>query len=322
MPTSNLTSTAGSYWNLPNYIGELFVVGENKTPLLNAIGAKVTLGGSMGRMVRDFQFVLSNYMELEAGAQPAITETDSLTAPNPTTFVPNQSINVVQIFQRSISMSYAKLSGQDNLSGLTIHGEPKTIGDHYAEQVRMTLAQIAKDYEYSIINGLYNLPTAHDEAWKMRGLVQAITAGDMKKNASSAPLEKAFLNDVLRLMAPVSPLKDMVMICNAWQRQKISEIWAYAPEDRTYGGVSIQKILTDFCEIGVMYVPQMPTDKILILDMDFIKPVYLPVPKKGIVFKEELAKIGASDKEQIYAQLGIDYFHANNHGIIYGLTTS
>lgn len=314
-----LTEQTG-YWNMPNYVGELFIVGDKKTPLLNAIGATIKANtGGLGRTVSDFEFVLSNSAALENGSQPAITETDSQTAPASDTYVPAQIKSCVQIFQRTVNMTYAKMSGRDKLSGLSIHGEPLAINDHYAFQVEMTLAQIAKDYEYSIINGTYNLATAANEAWKMRGLIQAVTAGSMVENAAGAALSKTMIDTLLAAMAPTAPLKNMVMLCNAFQRQAISRLYAYAPDSRNVGGVAIEQVLTDFCTLGVMYVPQMPTTAILFVDMDYLKPVALPVPGKGVLFKEPLAKVGAAEKEQIYGQLGIDYYSPNFHGIIHTL---
>ena len=45
-------------------------------------------------------------------------------------------------------------------------------------------------------------------------------------------------------------------------------------------------------------------------------------PGKGVLFYEELSKTGASEKGQIYGQLGLDYGPEEFHGKITGLATS
>jgi hypothetical protein len=65
-----------------------------------------------------------------------------------------------------------------------------------------------------------------------------------------------------------------------------------------------------------MYEPQMAAGTLLIADMAYINPVFLPVPGKGTVFYEELAKVGAGTKGQLYCQAGIGYTAEEYHGTI------
>ena len=43
------------------------------------------------------------------------------------------------------------------------------------------------------------------------------------------------------------------------------------------------------------------------------------VPGKGVLFEEELAKTGSSDKTQIYGEIGLKYGNALAHGVLRGL---
>ena len=66
----------------------------------------------------------------------------------------------------------------------------------------------------------------------------------------------------------------------------------------------------------------MPADSILIADVAHIAPVFQAVPNKGILFEEELAKTDASDKIQIYGQIGLAHGPSFLHGSITGLATA
>ena len=63
----------------------------------------------------------------------------------------------------------------------------------------------------------------------------------------------------------------------------------------------------------------MPNDAVLIADVAYMAPVFQEVPEKGILFTEPLAKIGASDREQVFAQIGLDHGPSFMHGSITNL---
>jgi hypothetical protein len=113
-----------------------------------------------------------------------------------------------------------------------------------------------------------------------------------------------------------------VVFCNAFQKQKISDIYGYAPQDRNIGGYNIKQVETDFAVLGIVWAPNVPTDDLLVADLAFCAPVFLPVPEKGVLFYEELSRTGASEKGQIYGQIGIDYGPEEYHGTITSLATS
>ena len=69
-------SGQGTIWNLPNYWGELFTADVRNTPFLSMIG-----GMTGGMQASNFEFPCSSEYDFPAAAQPAITETASLTAP-------------------------------------------------------------------------------------------------------------------------------------------------------------------------------------------------------------------------------------------------
>jgi len=316
------TNAAATVWNCPNYVGELFMVGSNqKTPFLNMIGG---LSGGKVRMVGDWEFAIASPWDLEAAAQPAITETASLTAPTAWTYVRGQDKNTCQIFQRQVSISYAKASvtGQvtaDTTTYFVDKGDQQAVASELDFQIAATLKQIGRDAEYTFLNGTFQQATSAGVAAKTRGILTAITTAAVA--AAGADLSKDLINTLLRAMAAAgAEFENAVIHVNALQKQRLSNIYGYAPADRNVGGVNIKQIETDFAVLGVVYNPQVPAGSLGIFEMSVCKPVFLPVPKKGLLFYEELAKTGASEKGQVYGQLGIDYGPEEYHGKITGLS--
>lgn len=316
-------NAAATVWNCPNYTGSLYLIGANQTPFLNMIGG---LQGGTIRTVGDFQYPLAQPWALEAASQPAITETASLTAPTPWTYVRAQDVNTCQIWQRQVSVSYAKQSvtGQitaDATTGLVDGRDAQPVQNELDFQISAHMRQIAIDADYTFLNGAYQQATSAAVAAKTRGIIAACSTNTVAGGAGQ--LTKAMLDQLLRTMATNgAEFANPVVFCNAYQKQKISDIYGYAPMDRNIGGVNIKQIETDFAMLGIVWAPNVPAATILIGDLAFCSPVFLPVPDKGVLFYEELSKTGASEKGQIYGQMGIDYGPEEYHGKITGLATA
>jgi hypothetical protein len=319
MPNVNLAATT---WNCPNYTGELFLIGANQTPFLNMIGG---LQGGNIRTVADFQFPLAQPWALEAAAQPAVTEQASLTAPTPWTYVRDQDVNTVQIFHRSVTVSYAKQSvvGQVLVdpAGHVDITNPQPVQNERDFQISAHMRQIAVNVDYTFLNGAYQKATNATTAAKSRGIIPACATNTLA--ASGAALSKPLIDTILRTMASNgSEFVNPVIFVNAFQKQKISDIYGYAPQDRNVGGYNINQIETDFAILGIVWSPNVPAATLLIADLSVCSPVFLPVPEKGVLFYEELSKTGAAEKGQIYGQVGLDYGPEEYHGTITGLATS
>jgi hypothetical protein len=63
----------------------------------------------------------------------------------------------------------------------------------------------------------------------------------------------------------------------------------------------------------------MPQDSLAAVSLEQLNPVYLEIPGKGHFFAEPLAKTGASDKVQLYGEVGLAYGLEKAHGLITGL---
>ena len=309
----------GTSFNLPNYAGELFTASPKKTPFLTMAG-----GLTGGKTSDSFEFTCGQEYALPTAEQPAMSETASLTAPTPSHVGRTQKTNNCQIFHESIDLSYAKLSQKGKLSGLNVAGQSANPANEEDFQVQQKLAKIANDVEFSFINGSYQQAVDADTAAKTRGMIELCADVTNIKGAGAA-LSKALLDALyLELVSNGALWDNMVMFVGAQKKQAITNIYAnqfnaQMMRSEKIGGMNIQQIETDFGIIGICFDQFVPNDTLLVADMAHVAPVFCPVPEKGVLFKEDLAKTGADNKKQIYGQIGLDHGLAFMHGTITGL---
>lgn len=307
----------GTYFNNPNILGMLFLIGQNMTPFLNQIG-----GLGRVKVARSWEFAISSEYALESAAQPAITEDASKTAPTATTYVPAQIKNVCQIFHKTIDLTYANQSDTTTLTGLALAGQTPAVSNKMSFQEAAAMRQLSVDLEFTFLNGSYNLALASNQANKTRGIISAITTNTVA--AGGAALTKDMIDEAMRALANSgAPMGNLALHANAWQCDKLSDLYGYAPMDRNVGGVRIETILTSFGKLSVVYSPKMPTTTLGIFDVNAVSPVVLPTVNKsgdaGYIVIEPLAKTGAADQEQLYAQMGLDHGPESFHATITGL---
>lgn len=312
-------SGLGTSWNLPNYAGELFTADATQTPFLSMIG-----GLTGGKQTENYEFPTSVLYDFPEPSQPAISEQASVTAPAASEIARSQEKNVVQIFQETVELTYVKESNRGRMSGLNTAGQQANPQDEWAWQIQQKLIKIARDIEYTFLQGQYQLSTAANEANKTRGMLELITANAIT-NASPTALTKTMIDALMKEMADNGAyFSNMVIFCNSGLKQQLTGIYGNVhgfrlPDTRNVGGLNIQEIETDFAKVGIVWDRFMPQDQLLIADMAYIAPVFQPVPGKGNFFEEALAKTGASDKSQIYGQIGLAHGPEFLHGKITGL---
>ena len=297
-----------------NFIGQLFLIGANQTPFLNMIG-----GLNTGKTSRSFLHAIAQPYSLATASQPSISEADSVTSNVPTTIVRDQDTNTVQIFQKTVEVSHAKQSTVGEIGGISIIGD-QPVQDEFAFQQQAQLRQISIDLEFSMLQGTFQAGVNIATPAKMRGLQNAIITNTVA--AAGATLTKALVDSLLAQMAATgSPFENVVLFVNAFNKQKLTDAYAFAPEDRNVGGVNIKTIETDFGIVGVSFAPQMPTDELYAVEMTVCSPMFVPFAGQLMTF-EMLAQVAASKKGQWYAQIGLDYGPEEYHGSITGLATS
>lgn len=390
-------SGLGTTYNLPNYTGELYQLSPTDTPLLSAIG-----GLTGGGQVSDTEFEWQMKDLRDAGQNVALEGAD---APTSQERVRAKADNILQIHQESFGVSYTKLGAVGRFSGLATGGATNPVKDELQEQIEDGIMQVARDVDYSFINGQYHKPSDNTTKRKTRGLVQAIATNVVNKGATAVTgatltiatdkvgttahglnngdrvkitaiatttglieggcyfvvnkatndfevslteggakinlaggdgtctyvklsaltedilldsMQGAFENGGLQLGAT------RTILTGARQRRKITSVFAEAHAKATpivgdVGGVSVQKIDTDFGMLNIMVDRFVENDTILVLSMEQLMPVYLEHPDKGHFFVEPLAKTGAQEKVQLYGEIGLKYGNEAAHAKIVGL---
>ena len=320
-------SGQGTLWNLPNFAGQLFTPSHIKTPFLDMITQTGT--------VNQPEFAMSSNYDQEAASQPAITETASLTAATATGFVRTNEKNVAQIFQEQISVSYAKLSAKDRIKRVEVsttgfaydEAGANPVQDELAFQTQANINQIKMDLEYSALNGTYQLGTGAGVAFKMRGIITGSTTNTVA--AGSVDITRTIMDSLFKEMADNGAFSRegvFTIFCDSWNKQQLTNAYDFVPMDRVLGGSNIQRIMTDFGDMNIIYVPRVPATTILVANMSEISLVFQPVANKptgdDLLILEMLAKTGASENWQLFGQMGIDYGSSVFHGTVTGTTSS
>lgn len=315
-------SGLGTTWNLPNYAGELFTSDTSQTPFLTMAG-----GLTGGKQTDNFEFPTGVLFDLPDASQPNISEEASATAPAASHIDRKQESNVVQIHQEKISLTYAKMSNSGRMSGLNTAGQQANPPSEEDWQVQQRLKKIARDVEFSFLQGTYNKAESGSTANKTRGMIELAKTSSHVEGGSKL-LTVDMLKELFLEMANNGAYFDnMVLFCGAFQKQLITSLYEKqlgynTPASRNVGGMNVTELETDFCKMGIVWDRFMPDDSILIADMAHVAPVFQEVPGKSVLFKEPLAKVGASEEIQIYGQIGLDHGPAFLHGVITGLATT
>ena len=314
-----MADTFATSFGVLNYSGMLFNKGNTRTPLSSIIGGRA-------KTTNHVEFVTGQEFTSGGGAQPAISETASLTAPDATVVTREQKTNVTQIFQESVGISYAKQSNMGTLSGINIANQQANPMNELDFQVAAKMMKINADIEYTFINGVYSKATDDSKVNKTRGLVPAITTNT--KAMASKPLGLWDIADMVKkIYGQNAPTTGLCLWCDATTMFQINADavqngLSVVPASREINGIALSSVVTP---IGVVYLylgEYLPGGTALLLNLDVLAPVFQPVPGKGNFFLEELAKTGAGQKYQLFGQIGLDHGPEWYHGKFTGISTS
>jgi len=312
------TSTA-----LVEYAGPLFFIGAQyqQTPLLTMTG-----GLTGGRVVGTDTYPMGNFLTLDAAsATYTVTEDAASTAPASDIYAASQVYNYIELHQRAFEITYKSASMSGVISGEAVINMGTTNTKDPQTQRMAHLAQLAIDLEYSMLLGAGTDPSSSATNGKTTGIVTAVDAdGSTEVDASSAALSKDLMESLeAAVLAATGAMLKPVILCGAYIKQRLNDLYGFSPESYTIGGVRLDTVnLPTLGPCGVAYDPVITSSVLLLADVAKIAPVFMPVPGKPAVFFEPLSKTGAGDKEQLYCQFGVDYGNADWHGIIKGLATS
>lgn len=309
----------GTTYNLPNYVGELFSATPEDTPLLSAIGG---LTGGVEVFAPFFEWQGYDLREAKEDRQ----RVEGADAPEGEARTRYAARNVVEIHQEAIALSYTRKASTGMRTVPTGAARVSVGGtsipaDELAFQVEAQLKQIARDVEKSFIVGTYADPADNSTPRKTRGLLEAIATNVATTTHTAANLTA---DDILDLMQKVwenggiQEGETRTLIVGAKLKRALSRIFvkdaSYQETMRNVGGVNLQTIETDFGRCNIMLNRYMPAETLVVGSLEELAPAFLNVPGKGHFFVEELAKTGASDRVQIYGEIGLQYGNERKHG--------
>lgn len=311
----------GTTYNLPNYHGELYQITPTETPLLAAIGG---LNGS-GRtpsvefewQTEDRRTSTANNVALEGAAAPSGSERAR-----------SNVSNVVEIHQSAVEVSYTKQAARGLMNGANIGIMDNPVLDELGHQVMIELQSMAVDIELSFLSGVYQKPSDNATARKTRGVLTAITTNVNANGGTARALTKAIVDSTLQTAFTNGarlPQDRTVFMVGPAQKVALSNCYATATLSqptfsRTIAGMAFDTIVTDFGTFGVMLNRWMPTGQVAIIDLSVLQPVWLEIPNKGLLFAEPLPVAGASNKWQLYGEVGLEYGPETYHALIKDLS--
>lgn len=308
----------GTTFNLPNFVGDLFNITPTDTPLLSRIGG-LTGGESTNAKLFDWGFY-----DLRAPGDR--TRVEGANAPSAEERVRETGYNVVEIHQEAVEISYTKqaASGQYGVTTDQRINGAGNVADELEWQVDAALVQMALDIEWSFINQTYANPATNASPRKTRGLLAAITTNVTA--GGGAALTEAMVLNTMQSAWESGGLQEgetRTLIVNAQEKRSLTKLFVtnkgYAETTRNVGGVNLSVIETDFGAVNIMLNRHLPAGNLVIASLEDLAPVFLLIPGKGFLFVEELAKVGAAERRQMYGEVGLRYGNERKHAKITGV---
>ena len=302
-----------------NYSGALFNKGNTRTPLSSMIGGRA-------KITNHVEFVTGQEYATVGGAQPSISESASLTAPESSVITRAQKTNVTQIFMEAVGISYAKQSNMGTLAGVNVANQAANPQSELDFQVAAKIQKIQRDIEYTFVNGVYNKATSDSTVNKTRGLVNAITTNTMDMSGEAFDVW-AIADMMKKVYESNAPTDNLVLWLDAasmiiLNKSAAANNLTIVPASREINGIKLDTITTPMGNVSLRIGEFLPSGTALLLNPDVLAPVYQPVPGKGNFFLEELAKVGAGTKYQLFGQIGLDHGPEWYHGMFTNISVA
>lgn len=315
----------------PNFVGALFMATPTDTPFLSLIG-----GLTGGRQAQAPIFTWQG-VDLRGAGQNVALEGANAPAPQERVRFPVQ--NVVEIHHEAIEVSYTRQAATGYISGGTTVIGTNPVADEFAFQVGLMLPQVGRDIEYSFIQGSGTgaLPADNTTPRRTKGLLPAIVTNAVHNNPTNlnpapavTPAAYVAYIDTICQMAydngGLSAGDGRTIMLGSTQKRNLTRAYkslgSYFETTRNVAGLNLQTIENDFGVLNVMLNRYMPNDTVAVVSAEQCAPVFLEVPGKGFLFLEPLAKVGSSERGQIYGEVGLEYGNEKTHAKVDGLPSS
>ena len=317
----------GTTYNLPNYVGELFLVSPQDTPLLSSIG-----GLTGGKEANGSYYIDWSKYDLR-DPDDERQRKEGANAPTAEARVRGTEHSILEIHHEALEISYTKQAAVGQVGDIGVNNPDvanvlgsNAVLDEMDWQLKQALLQIARDVEASFTTGTYHDPEDNSEARRTRGILEAIQTN--RRDAFGGDFSSEMLLNLMQDIWTIGGIavdETRTALLGGTQKRRVTKAFItdanYRSESRTVGGVHVETIETDFGKVNLMLDRYMPDDTIAVLSLEELAPRFLNIPGKGHFFEEPLAKTGSSDKTQIYGEIGLEYGSEIDHGLIEGLST-
>lgn len=304
----------GTTYNLPNFVGELHSLSTEDTPFLSAIGGLT--GGESANGAPLFTWQTYDLRDADEDRQ----RLEGADAPNAEERKRANGKNVLEIHQEAVALSYTKIATPNFVAATQVQGA-QPVQNELAWQLQQSIKQVARDIEASFLlnsgAGVGDIPADNTAPRKTQGLLGAITTNVVQ---TAGPLTEDHILDAMQAAwdnGGIQVGETRTLMTNSTLKRALSKIFVkdngYAEQTRNVGGVNLQVIETDFGRLNIMLNRFVPADQLAIISLDECAPVYLDIPGKGHFFAEPLAKTGASEKVQLYGEIGLRYGIEKHH---------
>jgi hypothetical protein len=125
------------------------------------------------------------------------------------------------------------------------------------------------------------------------------------------PLTEVRVLDLMQLVWEthgINSAAEPTLMVNAGLKRALTKLFItdknYQEMSRNVAGVNVTQIETDFGRINLMLERANPRNSLAFVHLGLCKPAYLPIPEKGFLFVEELARTGAKRPFQLYGEVG------------------
>jgi hypothetical protein len=297
--------------DLPAWVKGLVTLGSKNIPFLRVAGFD-----NGGAIATSMTFEMGQVEAAPTGAQLSLTEDGVIAGAEITTITRAAESNYAQLFQERVSVSYLRQSLSSGLTGLDGNNGATEI-DPVTHQINAHLRKMYADCNFAALLGTKAAAANSAQAWQTGGIIPQVIAGGNYVNGAGGALSKTLVDSLfLEAADGGAEFLNPILWVSATNKQRLSALYGVQPMDRMVGGVNITTIATDFGNVGVAYDRTITDDKILLADMAFVRPVFVPVKGGETILVEQLSQSGAAELWQIYAQFGIDYKAAKLHGVL------
>jgi len=222
--------------------------------------------------------------------------------------------NVCQIIEKVTSVS-------GTVRALAAQG----IGDEFQAEVQDRLAELKRDIEYYIINGVKALESGSTPR-QMNGLLNLINSNNVidlaDETSNPGILTENHLLDMLQKSWAKGASGTFYAFLNATEKRIVNNLLKNGSNTRLIAeagdnvmGIKVSRVDSDFGEINFVLNRHMPQGTIMAVDLDYVEIAELRPP-----FYEDLAKTGDYSKGHVLVENTVKLLNQYAGGKIVGIT--